>query len=189
MGDVDTRTYDLISGAGMESILMPRKQFVKEHKNLLKVLKKGDPKALKKEYADQKKELTEQLKGGAYSFNDLLTDGAVILKEIAKLGLSLTGDTAAAVDALAEGVAGVPTVMGRLKQHWKEGHFGDLLRYLDTLQQEASVLPARRGRGIAEDKRYINSKTPYTLANEMTMKMLNARRILKRSMRNSRLRS
>lgn len=89
MGDIDRKCYDLLSGSGMESILMPRKQFVKEHKNLLKVLKSGDPKALKAEYADQKKELAEQTGGG-----------------------------------------------------------------------------------LAEDKRYINSKTPYTLAKEMSKKEL-----------------
>lgn len=86
MDDIDRKTYDLISGAGMESILMPRKQFVKEHKNLLKVLKSGDPKALAKEYKDQKEEL--------------------------------------------------------------------------------------EGSGLAEDKRYINSKTPYTLAKEMSKSKL-----------------
>lgn len=86
MGDIDRQCYDLISGAGMESVLMPRKQFVKEHKNLLKVLKSGDPKLLKKEYKEQKKEL--------------------------------------------------------------------------------------EGMGLAEDKRYINSKTPFTLAKEMSKKEL-----------------
>jgi hypothetical protein len=43
---------------------MPRSQFIKEHKNLLKVLKRGDPKELMKEHADQKAELAAELKGG-----------------------------------------------------------------------------------------------------------------------------
>lgn len=56
--------HKLLKGCGMSDILMPKKQFVKEHKKLLKVLKEGKPKALKKEYNEQKKELKEQLKGG-----------------------------------------------------------------------------------------------------------------------------
>jgi hypothetical protein len=43
---------------------MPRASFIKEHKKLLKVLKRGDPKELMKEHAEQKAELEAQLKGG-----------------------------------------------------------------------------------------------------------------------------
>jgi hypothetical protein len=50
-------------GAG--KITMTKKQFLKEHRNLLKVLKEAKPKALKKEYEEQKKEM-KGLTGGAY---------------------------------------------------------------------------------------------------------------------------
>lgn len=63
--DVDSACYELIAGAGLEPILIPRKAFIKEHKNLLKVLKSGDPSALRKEYEEQKSELEKELKGGA----------------------------------------------------------------------------------------------------------------------------
>lgn len=57
---------DLLLGAGLRDILIPRKQFIKEHKNLLKVLKTGNKKEMKKEYQDQKKELQKELRGGGF---------------------------------------------------------------------------------------------------------------------------
>jgi hypothetical protein len=36
---------------------MPKKEFVAEHKRLLKILKKGDKKELEKEYEEQSAEL------------------------------------------------------------------------------------------------------------------------------------
>lgn len=65
--DIDSKCYELIAGAGLEPILIPRKAFIKEHKNLLKVLKSQDPSALRKEYEEQKGELQKELKGGALS--------------------------------------------------------------------------------------------------------------------------
>lgn len=53
----------ILKGCGMDHILMPKSSFVKEHKKLLKVLKEGKPKALKKEYEEQKKELKEKVGG------------------------------------------------------------------------------------------------------------------------------
>jgi len=63
MAHIDEKVYHLLAGAGLEPILMPRSQFIKEHKNLLKVLKSNDPKQLRKEYAEQKAELDQQLRG------------------------------------------------------------------------------------------------------------------------------
>lgn len=54
----------VLKGCGMDHILMPKTSFVKEHKKLLKVLKEGKPKQLKKEYEEQKKELKKEMKGG-----------------------------------------------------------------------------------------------------------------------------
>jgi len=51
----------LLVGAGMGDIIMPRKQFIKEHKNLLKVLKKGKRSELNAEYKDQARELKGKL--------------------------------------------------------------------------------------------------------------------------------
>jgi hypothetical protein len=55
---------------GSGKITMTKKQFLKEHRNLLKVLKEAKPKELKKEYEEQKKEMSKYvgkgLKGGAY---------------------------------------------------------------------------------------------------------------------------
>jgi hypothetical protein len=61
---MDEKCYELVSGAGLEPILIPRSAFIKEHKKLLSVLKSRDPKQLQREYADQKAEMADQLKGG-----------------------------------------------------------------------------------------------------------------------------
>jgi hypothetical protein len=50
-------------GAG---ITIPKDKFIKEHTNLLKVLKKGNPAQLKAEYKDQAKELSKVMRGGGY---------------------------------------------------------------------------------------------------------------------------
>ena len=55
-------TGTLTMGAG--KIKMSKKDFVKEHKNLIGVLKKGSKKALLKEAGEQSKELSKVLKGG-----------------------------------------------------------------------------------------------------------------------------
>ena len=54
---MEAKLRDLLVGAGIGDILMPRNQFVKEHKNLLGVLKRGKRSELDAEYADQAKEL------------------------------------------------------------------------------------------------------------------------------------
>jgi len=56
---MEGKLRDLLVGAGMGSIVMPHNQFVKEHKNLLGVLKRGKRSELDAEYADQAKELEE----------------------------------------------------------------------------------------------------------------------------------
>jgi DNA-binding FadR family transcriptional regulator len=43
-------------------VMLPKKDFVKEHKNIVKILKKGDPKELKKEAREQQSELTTELR-------------------------------------------------------------------------------------------------------------------------------
>jgi len=48
-----------------KKVSLTRKAFIKEHKDLLRILKSGDPKQLKKEYKDQAKELKKVMKGGA----------------------------------------------------------------------------------------------------------------------------
>jgi len=54
---MEGKLRDLLVGAGIGDIVMPHKQFVKEHKNLLGVLKRGKRSELDAEYADQAKEL------------------------------------------------------------------------------------------------------------------------------------
>ena len=61
---MEAKLRDLLVGAGMGHIIMPHKQFVKEHKNLLGVLKRGKRSELDAEYADQAKELYKELRGG-----------------------------------------------------------------------------------------------------------------------------
>lgn len=46
----------------MKTVKIPLKDFIKEHKKLLKVLSKGKKTALKKEAMDQSKELMKVLK-------------------------------------------------------------------------------------------------------------------------------
>lgn len=53
---------NLLKGCGADSIIMPKKEFVAEHKRLLSILKKGDKKELKKEYEEQSAELNSYLK-------------------------------------------------------------------------------------------------------------------------------
>jgi hypothetical protein len=48
-----------------KKVSLTRKAFIKEHKDLLRILKSDDPKQLKKEYKDQAKELKKVMKGGA----------------------------------------------------------------------------------------------------------------------------
>ena len=55
---------DLIRGSGAEDIMMPRADFIKEHKRLIGVLRRGKPAELKSEAADQAAELQQQLSGG-----------------------------------------------------------------------------------------------------------------------------
>ncbi len=87
--DLDSHCYEMVAGAGLEPILMPRKQFIKEHKNLLNVLKSGDPVALQKEYKDQKAELEKELSGGTHRENVFkkykVPEKPYSLKELAKL--------------------------------------------------------------------------------------------------------
>jgi hypothetical protein len=52
------------TGHGLGDIIMPKKAFIKEHKKLLGVLSSQDPKQLKEEYDEQRKELQKVLKGG-----------------------------------------------------------------------------------------------------------------------------
>ena len=84
--------HKLLKGCGMSHILMPKKQFVKEHKKLLKVLKEAKPKALKKEYEEQKKELKEKVGGRKeepkeeieiYDPNRLFNDARRVVNNIA----------------------------------------------------------------------------------------------------------
>jgi hypothetical protein len=59
---MEGKLRDLLVGAGIGDIIIPRKDFIKEHKNLLGVLKSGKRSALDAEYKDQAKEL--QAHGG-----------------------------------------------------------------------------------------------------------------------------
>jgi len=54
---MEGKLRDLLVGAGMSNIVMPHKDFVKEHRHLLKVLKSGKRSELDAEYKDQAKEL------------------------------------------------------------------------------------------------------------------------------------
>jgi hypothetical protein len=47
-----------------DAVVMPKKEFVKEHKRLIKLLESGDKKHLRKEGEAQKKELMYYLLGG-----------------------------------------------------------------------------------------------------------------------------
>jgi hypothetical protein len=55
---------ELLQGSGVEDIIMPRSAFIKEHKKLIGVLRRGNPAELKKEAAEQGAELQKQLSGG-----------------------------------------------------------------------------------------------------------------------------
>lgn len=59
-----TDLMELLQGSGVEDIMMPRADFIKEHKRLIGVLRRGKPEELKHEAADQSAELQQQLKGG-----------------------------------------------------------------------------------------------------------------------------
>ena len=68
-----------IPSRGKGKITMTKKQFLKEHRNLLKVLKSGDPKKLKREYDEQKTEMMKYVGKGLskeqlLSYNDRLEE-------------------------------------------------------------------------------------------------------------------
>ena len=52
------------TGHGLDNIVMPKKDFIKEHHKLLNVLKSQDPTKLNNEYKEQSKELKKVLQGG-----------------------------------------------------------------------------------------------------------------------------
>lgn len=60
---MEDKLHALLTGAGIGDIIIPRKEFVKEHKNLLKVLKSGKKSALNAEYRDQARELKDGIGG------------------------------------------------------------------------------------------------------------------------------
>ena len=65
---MDARCYKIVSGAGLEPILMPRKEYFSEHRRLLKALKSKDPKLLDAEYAEQSAEVKRRGGSGASGF-------------------------------------------------------------------------------------------------------------------------
>jgi hypothetical protein len=59
---------EILHGAGLGDIVMPRKKFIKEHKNLIKLLNSSDDPALRKEAEDQSEEL-KSMTGGFFNLN------------------------------------------------------------------------------------------------------------------------
>lgn len=45
-----------------DAVVLPKDEFVKEHKKIVKVLRRADPKELKKEAKEQAQELSRQLR-------------------------------------------------------------------------------------------------------------------------------
>lgn len=68
---MDHELYDMVSGAGLESILMKRSDFIKEHKKLIRLLSKYRNPDLKAEAAEQSAEMKRVLKGGAKPLKEL----------------------------------------------------------------------------------------------------------------------
>lgn len=60
---------ELLKGAGLEHIMIPRKDFVEEHRHLIRLLNKYDMPELRKEASSQKKELDKMMKGGKWNGN------------------------------------------------------------------------------------------------------------------------
>lgn len=58
--------HNLLAGAGLEHILMPRGQFIKEHQHLIKLLRTSKAPAMLREAADQEAEL-KRMTGGKMS--------------------------------------------------------------------------------------------------------------------------
>lgn len=76
---------ELVRGAGLgDTIRMPKSQFVREHKKLVGILKKGTRKQQLAEASEQSAELKKELKGGAYRIRkegdvyQVMLDGEVI---------------------------------------------------------------------------------------------------------------
>ena len=55
--------FDLMVGAGLGDVIIPKKEFIKEHERLVKLLNQSDLPSLRKEAKDQKAEL--KMRGGA----------------------------------------------------------------------------------------------------------------------------
>ena len=61
---MDKRVYRLLCGAGLEDIVIPKDEFVKEHRRLIKLLGESDDARMRKEAKSQQKEL--DMKGGSW---------------------------------------------------------------------------------------------------------------------------
>lgn len=61
---MDPKLLELLRGAGLADIVIPRKDFVKEHQHLIQLLRKSNDPALRKEASSQEKELKKEVKGG-----------------------------------------------------------------------------------------------------------------------------
>lgn len=61
--EMNPELYELLKGAGLEDIVIPRKEFIDEHKHLISLLRRSNDPALRKEASSQKKEL-EKMTGG-----------------------------------------------------------------------------------------------------------------------------
>jgi len=60
---MDAKVADLLSGAGLHNIIIPKKSFIKEHRHLINLLNRYDIPALNKEADSQAKELKEMTGG------------------------------------------------------------------------------------------------------------------------------
>lgn len=62
---MDQSLIDILIGAGLQNIVIPRKDFIKEHRHLIGLLRKSDNPSLRREASSQEKELDKVVGGNA----------------------------------------------------------------------------------------------------------------------------
>lgn len=157
----------------LDDVVIPSSEFVDEHKRLLGTLRSGDPKKLKAEYDEQSAELKKHLSGGKFP-HSLLPQLEAIDAELDNANRTDDWKYSALEDAFStmmNHLSDNEAVAYELQIAYNAVVRGDPLPglielyrdHLPDMRREPNT-EAAVGGGIAEDKRMINAKSPWTLA-------------------------
>ncbi len=159
---MDAEVVEMIAGAGLEPILMPRGEFIREHKHLLKILA-----PVVREAEKQKAELKSRtgMRGGGLKdeLEDLIETGPTSWelydKHIEALKSAYPDD---------QDLSSMLSEVEEMRPKVPPKQLRTLLRSVYNVLLKVVEKHGYSGKGIAEDKRWLNSKTPYTIAKEVS---------------------